>query len=62
MAKKTAGVTFTNATIDIADDTITEFKKDETIVSSLSAFLKEWDGQEGITLSVRQDSYTAITE
>ena len=62
MAKKTAGVSFTNATIDISDDTITELKKDEITVSSLSAVLKEWDGVDGVSISIRRDVTTAIVD
>jgi len=55
MAKRTKSISYKNATLCIKDSTITEIGKDETRVYSLDAFLREWDGIEGISISVRLD-------
>lgn len=60
MAKKTRGVAFTNATIDIDNDTIIEERKEEAMVSSLSETLKEWDKIPGISLTIRRDLQTTV--
>ena len=46
---------FKNAVIDVTEGTITEFTKDDTKVYSLKKFLKDWDGIEGISITVKQD-------
>lgn len=56
MAKKSRSVVFTNATIDIEADEIVELRKDEMVTSSLSGVLKEWDGVDGISISIKHDS------
>ena len=55
MAKKSNSVVFSNAQIDLDADQICEIKKDEMIMSSLSALLKEWDGVPGITISIKHE-------
>lgn len=60
MAKETKSIAFSNATIDLADDTITEYKKDSMTVSCLSEVLKAWDGVGGISLSIRTDENVQV--
>lgn len=55
MAKFTKSTAFKNAVIDVTEGTITEFTKDDTKVYSLKKFLKDWDGIEGISITVKQD-------
>ncbi len=55
LAKKTKSISFTNATICLEDMTIEEMKKDSVLISSLDELLKDWDGVQGITLTIRQD-------
>ena len=62
MAKRADSLTFTNATIDIGDDTITEYAKDDTTVSSLSSVLKELDKEEGLTIIFKRQQICAIGE
>lgn len=63
MAKKTKSVVFSNAQIDLAADEILEIKKDEVVVSSLSALLKEWDNVPGVTISIKRDqNYQPVSE
>ena len=54
MAQAKKAVAFKNAVIDVKDGTITEFTKDETNVYKLDDILAEWDGVEGILLTIQQ--------
>lgn len=54
MAQAKKAVAFKNAVIDVKDGTITEFTKDETNVYKLEDVLAEWDGVEGISLTIQQ--------
>ena len=54
MAQAKKAVAFKNAVIDVKDGTITEFIKDETNVYKLDDILAEWDGVEGISLTIQQ--------
>lgn len=54
MAQAKKAVAFKNAVIDVKDSTITEFTKDETNVYKLDDILAEWDGVEGISLTIQQ--------
>lgn len=56
MAKKSKSIAFKNAVIDKADGTITEFTKDDTKVYSIEKLLEDWDGIEGISLTIKQDN------
>ncbi len=56
MAKKTTSFTYRNATVSLADRTITEITKDETRVFSLDKFLQAIDGIEGISLSAKTET------
>lgn len=60
MAKRADSLTFSNATIDLDDDTITEYAKEDIVVSSLSGVLKELDKKEGLTIIVKQQQMCAI--
>lgn len=54
MAQAKKAVAFKNAVIDVKDGTITEFTKDETNVYKLDDILAEWDGVDGISLTIQQ--------
>lgn len=54
MAQAKKAVAFKNAVIDVKDGIITEFTKDETNVYKLDDILAEWDGVEGISLTIQQ--------
>ncbi len=54
MAQKVYSIAFKNATIDTTDDTITEYLKDETKTYSLSGVLKDFDGIDGLTVTIKQ--------
>lgn len=56
MAQAKKAVTFNNAIIDMKDGTITEFTKDETNVYNLQDVLAEWDGVEGISITIQNTS------
>lgn len=56
MAKKVKSLSFTNATISIADNTITEYTKDDTIEYNLMNVLKEWSEIDGLSISFKQNN------
>lgn len=56
MAQAKKAVTFKNAIIDTKDGTITEFTKDETNVYNLQDVLAEWNGVEGISITIQNTS------
>ena len=55
MAKASKSLAFTNAVMDNAEGTITEFTKDDTKVYSIEKLLEDWDQVEGISLTIKQD-------
>lgn len=55
MAKVTKSASFTKAVINKDDMTITEIAKDETRVYSLEKLIEDWNGVEGISLTIKQD-------
>lgn len=56
MAKSSKSIAFKNAVIDKDEMTITEFTKDDTKVYSLNKVIENWDGIEGISLTIKQDN------
>lgn len=56
MAKTTKATAFSKAVINTDDMTITEYVKDNTKVYSIEKLLSEWNGVEGISLMIKQDS------
>lgn len=55
MAKKSKSIAFKNAVIDKAEGTITEIMKDSLKTYHIDKLLEDWDGIEGITLTIKQD-------
>lgn len=55
MAKISKSISLKNATITLGDMSITEVTKDNTRVYDLEKLLKEWDGIEGASLTIKQD-------
>lgn len=60
--KSSMSVTIKNATLDVANDTIMEERKEEVITSSLSKLLKSWDGIDGISITIKKDSADVSNE
>ena len=56
MAKTTKTTTFSKAVINTDDMTITEYIKDDVRVYSIEKLLSEWNGIEGISLTIKQDN------
>lgn len=54
MAQAKKAVAFKNAVIDVKDGTITEYNKDDTKVYKLEDVLADWDGVEGVSLTIQQ--------
>lgn len=55
MAKLSRSTSFKGAVICKEDMTITEYLKDNTKVYSLNKLISDWDGVEGISLTIKQD-------
>lgn len=55
MAKRTKSVSFKNAVISKDDMMITEYIKDDTRSYNLLNLIEEWNGVEGISLTIKQD-------
>ena len=55
MAKKSKTIAFKNATINKEDMTITEYNKDDVKTYSIKKLMEEWDGIDGISLTIKQD-------
>lgn len=55
MAKKSKSIAFKNAVIDKSEGTITEIMKDGSKTYHIDKLLEDWDGIEGITLTIKQD-------
>lgn len=55
MAKISKQINFRNCTINFDDQTIVEITKDETKVYKLDSILKDWDGIEGISFTLKQE-------
>lgn len=53
--KKHMSTTFTNATINIEDMTITEYTKDDKYVFDLRKTLEDWSNIDGLTLSIKKE-------
>lgn len=52
MAKFSSKNAFTNAVLNLDEMTITEFTKDEVKVYDLQKILQQWDGVDGISLTI----------
>jgi hypothetical protein len=52
VAKFSSKNTFTNAVLNLDEMTITEFTKDEVKVYDLQKILQQWDGVDGISLTI----------
>jgi hypothetical protein len=55
MANVNKSTAFKGAVINKEDMTITEFTKDDSRIYSLEKLLDDWDGIEGISLTIKQD-------
>lgn len=56
MAKESKSVSFKNATINKEDMTITEFTKDDSKTYSLENVIADWDGIDGVSLTIKRDN------
>lgn len=62
MAKTSRSITFKNATIDTKDGTITEYTKDDTKVYLIENLLEDWNGIDGVSISIRREKDVAPDE
>jgi hypothetical protein len=61
LAKKSTSVLFKNSTINLKDMTITEYIKDDSTTYNIMDVLKDWDGIDGVSLSLKQDDELVST-
>jgi hypothetical protein len=54
MAKFNKSITFEKAQINVEDGTITEYLKDETNVYRIADIMKDWDGIDEITFTIKK--------
>ena len=45
---------YKNAVLDLSDNTLTEFERDDVRVYSIEEILKRWDGIRGIVLTIER--------
>ena len=55
MAKFSKSISFKNATVNKEKDLITEVFKDETKFYSISKLIADWDGVDGISVTIKKD-------
>jgi hypothetical protein len=55
MAKFSKSISFKNCSIDAEKDLITEVLKDETKFYKLSKVIADWQGIEGLNISIKKD-------
>jgi len=55
MAKVSRSTSFKGAQLCIECNTITEVTKDETRVYNLNKVLKEWDGVENVSITIKKE-------
>ena len=56
MAKASKSIAFKNATINKEDMTITEYMKEDINVYSIDNLLSDWDGVDGVSLTIKKDN------
>lgn len=54
MAKFNKSITFEKAQINVEDGTITEYLKDETNVYRIADIMRDWDGIDEITFTIKK--------
>lgn len=55
MAKKSKSISFKNATICVADGTITEYTRDDSKTYSIKHLLESWSGIDGVSITIKLD-------
>lgn len=61
MAKQTRSITFSGATLNKKDMTITEYAKESVMVTDINKLLDEWDGEEDLYIQIKKVSNSPIS-
>lgn len=62
MAKTVKSVSFSNAMIHLGEDSIVEDDKGNILKYSLSELLEEWNGIDGISITLKKNGYVLPRE
>lgn len=60
--KRTKSISLKNATINLGDETVTEYTKDETRTYNIRKILKDWDQVDGVSITIKQDDEVPADE
>nr|DAL75257.1 MAG TPA: YonK protein [Caudoviricetes sp.] len=60
--KRTKSISLKNATINLEDETVTEYTKDETRTYNIRKILKDWDQVDGVSITIKQDDEVPADE
>ena len=54
--KRTKSISLKNATINLEDETVTEYTKDETKTYNIRKILEDWNHVDGVSITIKQDN------
>lgn len=60
--KRTKSISLKNATINLEDETVTEYTKDETRTYNIRKILKDWNHVDGVSITIKQDNEVPADE
>lgn len=60
--KRTKSISLKNATINLEDETVTEYTKDETKTYNIRKILEDWDHVDGVSITIKQDDEVPADE
>jgi hypothetical protein len=62
MARMSKSMNFKNCTLSLEDMTLVEIGKDTSEEFDLMEVLKQWDGVEGLSISIKKDKNLVVAE
>ena len=60
--KRTKSISLKNATINLEDETVTEYTKDETKTYNICKILEDWNHVDGVSITIKQDNEVPADE
>lgn len=60
--KRTKSISLKNATINLEDETVTEYTKDETKTYNIRKILEDWNHVDGVSITIKQDNEVPADE
>lgn len=60
--KRTKSISLKNATINLEDETVTEYTKDETKAYNIRKILEDWNHVDGVSITIKQDNEVPADE